>query len=60
MSANFTTIMYGTLQDLDSILDREEMSEQELRASIQRVLHEVQTIRHKLEILAATKASLKP
>lgn len=51
MSAKFTTIMYGSLEDLDYILDSQEMDEQELRASIQRVLKEVQAINARMDKL---------
>lgn len=52
MSAKFTTIMYGSLEDLDSILDCEEMDEQELQASIQRVLKEVQAVNARIDKIA--------
>lgn len=53
MSAKFTTIMYGSLDDLDYILDNQEMDEQELRASIQRVLKEVQAVNARMDKLEA-------
>jgi len=49
MPAKFTTIMYGSLEDLDSILDSQPMDEQELRAALQRILKEVNAQRRVIQ-----------